>query len=436
MEVYGWGRFPRVAAEVLEPVDFDSLKKIISAKKNAGSLIPRGAGRSYGDSSLAGTMLSSRFLDSFSALDEDQATIHCGAGMSLDTILKVCIPKGLFLPVVPGTKHVSVGGAIAADIHGKNHHKDGTFCEHVVEILLLLATGEVISCSKQENSKLFHATCGGMGLTGMIMEATLRLEKISSVSINRQSLIANNLEHCFDMLEENSDCKYSVAWVDCLSSGKELGRSVIYLGEHAEQGELKYKSRRGPTVPFSTPAFLVNKFTMGLFNKAYYSLKKKGAHDSAVGYDAYFFPLDNIGNWNRLYGSKGFLQYQLVIPTDNARHGIAEVLTKVSNAGKGSFLAVLKKFGEANANLLSFPMAGYTLTLDFKNETSLFPLLDELDKIVVANGGRIYLAKDARMSESIFKAGYTNWEIFLAVKQQFDPSNMFGSLQSERLGLT
>lgn len=155
-----------------------------------------------------------------------------------------------------------------------------------------------------------------------------------------------------------------------------------------------------------------------------------------MGYDAYFFPLDNIGNWNRLYGSKGFLQYQLVIPTDNARHGIAEVLTKVSSAGKGSFLAVLKKFGEANANLLSFPMAGYTLTLDFKNETSLFPLLDELDKIVVANGGRIYLAKDARMSESIFKAGYTNWEIFLAVKQQFDPSNMFGSLQSERLGLT
>ncbi len=436
MEVYGWGRFPRVSAEVLEPVDFDSLKKIVSGEKTSGSLIPRGAGRSYGDSSLADKLLSSRFLDSFTALDEDQATIHCGAGMSLDSILRVGVPKGLFLPVLPGTKHVSVGGAIAADIHGKNHHRDGSFCEYVIEISLLLATGEVVSCSKQENSKLFHATCGGMGLTGMILDATLRLEKISSVFINRQLLIANNLQQCFDLLEENNDCKYSVAWVDCLSTGEDLGRSVIYLGEHAESGELKYKSRRGPTVPFSTPAFLVNKFTMGMFNKAYYNLKRKGAQDSVVDYDAYFFPLDNIGNWNRLYGSKGFLQYQLVIPTENARLGIADILTKVSNAGKGSFLAVLKKFGDANANLLSFPMAGYTLTLDFKNQTSLFPLLDELDEIVVANGGRIYLAKDARMSEAIFKAGYTNWETFLAVKHQVDPSNLFCSMQSNRLGLT
>lgn len=436
MQLTGWGRFPQVSAEMVEPINSDSLRELLTSKKAIGRLIPRGAGRSYGDSSLAEKVLSSRFLDSFIALDENSNSIRCGAGVNLDSILQLAVPKGWFLPVLPGTKFVSVGGAIAADIHGKNHHKDGSFCEHVREISLLLASGEVLNCSKQENSEIFHATCGGMGLTGVILDATLTFERVSSAVIDRQAIAAANLRECLELLDEHNDSKYSVAWLDCLASGDKLGRSVVHLGEHSEAGELRYKSRRGPSVPFATPAFLLNKFTMSLFNSCYFNLKQKGAKKSSVNYDAYFFPLDNIGNWNRLYGAKGFLQYQFVLPTDSALRGMHEVLSKVSAASKGSFLAVLKKFGEANANLLSFPMAGYTLTLDFKREASLLLLLEELDEIVIGHGGRHYLAKDARMSEQVFKAGYSNWEEFLAVKSRVDPKGIFASNQSDRIGLT
>jgi FAD/FMN-containing dehydrogenase len=440
MEVYGWGRFPKASAALLEPVDSESLIKILTAKKKIGSMIARGAGRSYGDSALSENLISSRFLDSFLSLDQESATIRCGAGVSLDSILKVCIPRGWFLPVLPGTKFVSVGGAIAADIHGKNHHQDGSFCDHVAEFTLVLASGEKVTCSPQQNTELFHATCGGMGLTGIILDATIKCERVSSVSVRQRSLVANTLSECMELLDTNADSKYSVAWLDCLASGDRLGRSIIYLAQHDGNSdttkEPKYKTRRGPTVPFDTPTLLINKFTMGLFNSAYFNLKKKGPRQSTAHYDAYFFPLDHIGNWNRLYGAGGFLQYQFVLPSGAALEGISQVLSKVSGAGKGSFLSVLKKFGKANANLLSFPQPGYTLTLDFKREKSLFPLLDGLDEIVLAHGGRIYLAKDARMSESVFKAGYPAWEKFLEIKTRVDPTGVFSSLQSKRIGLT
>ena len=440
MEVYGWGRFPKASAELLEPVDSEALIKILTAKKKIGPMIARGAGRSYGDSALSENLISSRFLDSFLGLDEKSVTIRCGAGVSLDSILKVCIPRGWFLPVLPGTKFVSVGGAIAADIHGKNQHLDGSFCDHVTEFTLLLASGEKVTCSAQHNSELFHATCGGMGLTGIILDATIKCERVSSVSIRQSSLVANTLSECFELLEANADSKYSVAWLDCLASGDSLGRSIIYLAQHGDEAtavsEPKHRNRRGPTVPLDTPAFLINKFTMGVFNSANFNLKKKGSEEATINYDAYFFPLDIIGNWNRLYGARGFLQYQFVLPCDSAHEGIKQVLMKVSAAGKGSFLSVLKKFGKANANLLSFPKDGYTLSLDFKWEKSLFALLDELDEIVLAHGGRIYLAKDARMSESVFKAAYPAWEKFMETKTRVDPTGVFSSLQSKRIGLT
>lgn len=436
MEVSGWGRFPKTDAEIIEPVDSLSLKKLVLAQKKPDSLICRGAGKSYGDSSLADRIISSRFLDNFLALDEAAGTIRCGAGLNLGAILKLCIPHGLFLKVVPGTKFVSVGGAIAADVHGKNHHRDGSFCDHLLSFSLMLASGEVLICSEKENSDLFHATCGGMGLTGVIVDATIALEKISSTSIRQQSLIANNLKQCFELLEENNDSKYSVAWLDCLARGDKLGRSLLFLGEHKEDGELRYKSRRGPSVPFSTPALFLNRFTLSAFNKLYFNLKKSSKGESTTDYDSYFFPLDNIGNWNRLYGSNGFLQYQFVIPSEAALEGIEKVLKKVSDAGKGSFLSVLKKLGAENKNFLSFPKEGYTLALDFKREEKLFPLLDELDDIVLDHDGRFYLAKDARMSESTFKAGYPDWEKFMQVKHRVDPDNTFSSLQSSRLGLS
>lgn len=440
MEAMGWGRYPKATADLIQPADSQALQKFISAQKKSATCISRGSGRSYGDSALAEQLVSSRFLDSFLELDEQQKTLRCGAGVKLGDILKVCIPRGLFLPVLPGTKAVSVGGAIAADVHGKNHHLDGSFCRHVKSISLVLASGELLTCSEQENAELFRATCSGMGLTGVISDATLSLDSISSSYIDQQSLVANNLAECFEHIQDNAASKYSVAWLDCLATGENLGRSVLYLGEHAPSKNRKtdsmYRERPGLGVPFSAPSFLLNKTTMSLFNASYFGVQKRKKSSATLDCDSYFFPLDSVPNWNRLYGSNGFLQYQFVIPSDGALAGITSVLEKVSENGKGSFLTVLKKFGAANENLLSFPKSGYTLTLDFKNEPALFPLLEELDRIVLAHDGRLYLAKDARMSEEVFKASYPNWEKFMALKNKYDPSNRFASFQSKRLGLT
>lgn len=439
MELTGWGRFPMVTAEVQEPVDFSSLQMFLVSNDPAEKLIARGAGRSYGDSALAQGVISSRFMDNFSALDDEKMTIRCGAGVTLNAILRVCIPRGWFLPVLPGTSYISVGGAIAADVHGKNHHVDGTFCDHVIAFTLLMANGELISCSKTKNRDLFYATCGGMGLTGIIIEATLQLKAVPGVFISRKSQTAGNLAECFEIFENNASSHYSVAWLDCLASGPALGRSVIYLGEHVaakRDRPPKYKSHKVMRIPFSTPGFLLNKHSMSLFNSSYFALKKRTSKTSIVNYNSYFFPLDNIGNWNLLYGPNGFLQYQFIVPEDGAFEAISAVLHKVAKSGKGSFLSVLKKMGPANKNLLSFPMAGYTLALDFKFERNLFPLLEQLDDIVLSYGGRLYLAKDARMNEKMFKAGYPNWEKFMEIKLKFDPKSVFASQQSDRIGLT
>jgi len=440
MEAMGWGRYPRTQAELVEPADSAALQKHLGAQKKSASFIARGAGRSYGDSALATQLIGSRFWDNFLSLDEERKTLRCGAGVTLGEILRVCIPRGLFLPVLPGTKEVSVGGAIAADIHGKNHHRDGSFGMHVIELSLVLPSGELRRCSAVENSELFHATCGGMGLTGFIVEATLALAPIESSYIDQQSLVAPNLQACFERIEESADSHYSVAWLDCLARGSELGRSILYLGEHSparsRKSDRTFPERGRVGIPFATPAFLLNRATMSVFNSSYYKLQASKKRRVSLDCDKYFFPLDSLSNWNRLYGSKGFLQYQFVIPSGAALTGITTVLERISQAGKGSFLSVLKKFGAANENLLSFPTEGYTLTLDFKNEPALFPLLDELDRIVLAHGGRLYLAKDARMSEDVFKASYPRWEEFLAIKQQVDRENRIASLQSTRLGLT
>ena len=436
MQLHGWGRFPGVTAELLEPPTRESIQKLFGTKKKHGPMIARGAGRSYGDSSLADTVLSSRFLDSFLEFNATTGIIKCGAGVSMGALLTVIIPEGFFAPVLPGTKFVSVGGAIAADIHGKNHHTDGSFCDHVRSFSLLLSSGEIIQCSRNENKEAFLATCGGMGLTGIIINATISLHKVSSVFIKRNSIIAKNLDDCMDLIDQNEDSKHSFAWLDCLARGKSLGRSILHLADHCADGPQQPKSRVSLSVPFATPGFFLNRFSNKLFNNAIYEMWKHRENPSIVNYDSYFFPLDNIRNWNRLYGSKGFLQYQFVMPSSSAREGIREILKIVSESSKGSFISVLKKFGNANQNLLSFPTAGYTLALDFKNEPNVFPLLNKLDEVLLAHGGRLYLAKDSRMSEDVFKAAYPNWERFVEIKKTLDPSNTFVSRQSMRLGLT
>ena len=439
MEITGWGRFPSVTAEVHEPVDFSSLQMLLVSSDSSAKIVPRGCGRSYGDSALAQTVISSRFMDNFSALDEDKLTLRCGAGVTIDSILRVCIPRGWFLPVVPGTSHISVGGAVAADIHGKNHHVDGSFCDHVLAITLLLASGDLISCSPSKNRELFHATCGGMGLTGVIIDVTLQLRTVPGVFIKRKSAIAKNLKECFELIQSDETSQYSVAWLDCLASGPALGRSVVFVGDHIEDRRKRpaeYSPRFSIPVLFNTPGVLLNRRTMSIFNSTYFALQKKTRKQTTVRYSSYFFPLDRIDNWNRLYGSHGFLQYQFLVPEDGAYEAISAVLHKVAKSGKGSFLSVLKKMGPANSNFLSFPAPGFTLALDFKFERSLFPLLEQLDDIVLAYGGRLYLAKDARMNEKVFKAGYPDWEKFAEIKYKFDPKSLFASQQSDRIGLT
>jgi len=436
MLLTGWGRYPSITSQVTAPGNVDALTQELSAYASATRLIPRGAGRSYGDSALAEQVISSRFLDNFIALDAENLRISCGAGVTLAEVLRLCVPRGLFPPVLPGTKYVSVGGAIAADIHGKNHHVDGTFCDHVESISLALASGELAHCSRTEHSDLFHATCGGMGLTGVIIEARLRLETISSVSITTEANATANLKESLTLLNEHNEKKYVVAWVDCLARGAALGRGIIHCGDHSNAGKLQHRESSSIGVPFTTPGFLLNRATMATFNSLYFKRHSRAAGARQQHYDSFFFPLDSIRNWNRLYGSRGFLQYQFVVPDESAERCLTEILGAVSSAGKGSFLAVLKRFGAANQNLLSFPRAGLTLTLDFKFEPSLLSLLDELDAMVLAHGGRIYLAKDARMSEAVFKQGYPNWEAFKAIKDRVDPDGLFASMQSNRLGLS
>lgn len=435
MQLSGWGNFPSLQADLLAPTGSRELQTLLQKQDSAGKLICRGGGRSYGDSALNDRVLSSRYLDHFLKLDQESGAIRCGSGVSLQQLLDVVITHGLFPTVLPGTKQVSVGGAIAADIHGKNHHVDGSFCDHVSSLTLMTADGSLVECSPTENAELFHATCGGMGLTGVIVDATIQLSKVASVSINTKRYVASNLDQCLELLDQHNDAKYVVAWLDCLAQGEELGRSIVYVGEHSDDGNFELVKRPRVTVPFTTPGFLLNKFSMGLFNKTYFGLQKNKPESFTQNYEQYFFPLDSIGHWNRLYGGKGFLQYQFVVPTD-AKETLKEILHRVSQSGQGSFLSVLKRFGPANKNLLSFPDEGYTLTLDFRWRESLFSLLDELDELVLACGGRHYLAKDARLGEASFKAGYPRWQEFVKIKEKVDPEGRFASLQSNRLGLT
>jgi FAD/FMN-containing dehydrogenase len=437
MKLSGWGRYPTSDSELLAPADDRAMQACLQAHSN--HCIARGAGRSYGDAALSETVVSSRHLDHFIDFDKRRGRIHCAAGLSLDELLRVTMAEDFILPVLPGTRFVSVGGAIAADIHGKNHHQDGCFSAHVESFRLLLANGEIRHCSREENPELFAASCGGMGLTGIILDASLNLHKVPGVLIHNRTLQTDCLEDCIDKLRANADSKYAVAWLDCLARGKQLGRSVLYLGDHAGQHNRKsrYRHESGKlmSVPFSTPGFLLNSLTMRSFNKLYYSLQSRRQNEQLLPYQRYFFPLDRIQNWNRLYGRRGFQQYQLVLPEASALTGIRSILETVSAAGKGSFLAVLKQFGEANDNPLSFPMAGFTLTLDFKMEAGLNALLEQLDAIVLEHGGRLYLAKDARMAEAMFKAGYPRWQEFMQLRRQVDPENKFSSLLSRRLGL-
>lgn len=432
MEIHGWGRYPRLDADVSYP-----LSPALCAKDvlDTPSLIARGLGRSYGDSSLSERVLCTRHLDHFQAFDQTTGLLTCAAGVSLDELLRVFVPRGWFLPVTPGTRFVTIGGAIASDVHGKNHHIDGSFCDHLTGMELLLGNGERVHVSPTDKPDLFHATCGGMGLTGVILSATLRLKPIRSSAIVETTIKAPDLDAVLTAFDANAEATYSVAWIDCLARGKQLGRSLLMLGEHAQEGPLTVQARQPLLVPLDMPARLLNHATVQAFNTLYYRKTRAPRHTRHIPFEPFFYPLDTLSNWNRLYGRPGFVQYQFVLPKAAGVTGLHEVLERIAASGRGSFMAVLKAFGKGNDNPLSFPMEGYTLALDFKAEPAVFELLDQLDKLVLDYGGRLYLTKDARMNEATFKAGYPRWQEFDEIRARYHAIGKFASRQSRRLGL-
>lgn len=436
MKISNWGKYPVIDSDFKQFSSISELRQLVS---NNNTIIARGLGRCYGDSALSQTIISMLRYNRILAFDEQTGCITCESGVSLSDILTFFVPKGWFLPVTPGTKFVSVGGAIASDIHGKNHHIEGSFSNHVISIDLMLGNGSVVTCSKTENSDLFWATCGGMGLTGIILQATFKLKRIETAFIKQETLKARNLDDAMAIFEASEEFTYSVAWIDCLSKGNSQGRSIMLRGEHALLRDIKHvvnplalPRKQKLLVPFDFPSFALNSHSVKAFNFIFYHKAHNKPKESIIDYDTYFYPLDSIHQWNRIYGKRGFTQYQFVLPKENSKQGLKEILTKISNSGQGSFLAVLKLFGDQN-DLLNFPKKGYTLALDFAITPKLFPLLEELDKVLLNNGGRLYLTKDVRMSPDFFRKSYANSSRFIELKHQFDVANKFQSLQSQRL---
>ena len=410
-----WGRYPRVDQRVLALAD---ARAPLPAAD--GPLLPHGNGRSYGDSCLnpGGTLLHARGLDHFIAFDPATGVLRCEAGVLLSEILDVVVPQGWFLPVTPGTKFVTVGGAIANDVHGKNHLAAGSFGHHLRAFELLRSDGSRRICRPGDADGWFRATVGGLGLTGLVTWAELQLRRISGPWMAGESLRFSRLSDYFALLSEGpGDYEYTVAWIDCLASGDQLGRGLLHRANHAPAmpGEGAPVRGRGLAVPFTPPFSLVNRLSLGAFNTALYHRQRGQQAARRQYYDGYFYPLDGVRDWNRMYGPRGFLQYQCVVPPANAAEAVAELLRAISSAGQGSFLAVLKPFGErAPAGMLSFPRAGTTLALDFPNAgPRLHALLDRLDAITAQAGGAVYPAKDARWPGHRFRAAYSGWQAFL-----------------------
>ncbi len=430
-EIAGWGRYPKIKAKIYEIGEREEIPALL---KRISQGIPWGLGRSYGDSALAQEIILTKGLKHFLAFDPQTGLLRAEAGVSLREIIQVFLPQGWFPPVVPGTQFVTLGGAVAADIHGKNHHHHGCFSEFIEEILLFIPENGILRVSRQKNPELFYATCGGMGLTGLILEVSLRLTRVPSAFIRQTSIFLAGLEEILTAFEEHQQALYTVAWVDW-SSTNPLDRGILLIGEHAQEAPLKIRLQKPRAVPFVPPVSLVNSWSIRIFNWLYTKQASRKPRLDLVPLEKFFFPLDKWAHWHRLYGPRGFLQYQFVVPKDQGLYALREIAQQIKKSGLSSSLAVLKLFGPENKNFLSFPMEGYTLALDFPYTEGLFRLLDRLDQIILECGGRFYLAKDARLKASVFEKGYPYLKRFRKLRKRWGLDKKIQSLQSRRLAL-
>ena len=439
----GWGRYPILPCVRHNPATPGEMSHALTNSP----VIARGAGRSYGDSALqANGVIETGKIGRRLQLHKKTGVLEVDAAVSFINVLTHSLPPGWFVPVTPGTRFVTFGGAVAADVHGKNHHSAGSFGDHVLWIDLMGPDGQVRRCSTDENPDLFTATIGGMGLTGVITRVAIQMIRVETAWMRQETVLAPNLDAAFEAFAASEDWTYSVAWIDALARGKNFGRTVLFRGEHAQRSDLdpnqaktpfKIPKKRILSVPRGVPGGLLNRLSAKAFNIAYWQAQTRKSGSALVDYQTYFYPLDGVLNWNRLYGRRGFVQYQCVLPLAHSRRGLIQLLEAIQASRQGAFLAVLKLMGDnpRAGQGLSFPMQGYTLALDFPVTLKLPLLLTRLDAIVTAYQGRIYLAKDSRMSAETFRRGYGDLDMFETLRREIGAAGVFQSHQSERLGL-
>jgi decaprenylphospho-beta-D-ribofuranose 2-oxidase len=434
----GWGRTTQSIATLETPRDEDDVARDLNQSRE---VIARGLGRSYGDAAQlsGGVVLSNLELGGISPIGPD-GTISVGAGVSLDELLAFSIPQGWFVPVTPGTRQVTIGGAVAADVHGKNHHVDGSFGAHVKEMRIVTPAG-ALTISPTSDAELFWATIGGMGLTGVVISVTLTMMRIETNQVRVDTERFSDLDGVMaEMLANDMHYRYSVAWVDCMTKGAHMGRAILTRGDHATRRETTEPTLTAPKsaklfVPFDAPSGLLNPLTIRAFNELWFRSAPKHQVGEFQALSTFFHPLDGVRDWNRLYGRRGFVQYQFSVP-DEAGDTVVQAIKRLSSSGVPSFLAVLKRFGPSNPGPLSFPIPGWTLALDLPVGPSALPrVLDDLDELVLGASGRIYFAKDARLSPEKVRAMYPRLDEFLAVKNRVDPEHQLASDLARRLDL-
>ena len=441
----GWGNCPVQPAIVHEPWTWQALRRAVTAASEP-TLISRGLGRSYGDPALNrdGGVIVQAGLDRMLDFDEATGVLTCEAGVSLAAIIDHLLPRGWFLPTTPGTRHVTIGGAIASDVHGKNHHVDGSFGKFVEQIALLTADGAVRICSPDDDAALFWATVGGMGLTGVILWASVRLRRVETAYYHVTYRRAGHVHEALDIFAQtDADYRHSVAWIDCLAGGSQLGRSVVMLGREAPVEALPVKLARRPlvpprratrSVPVFMPSFVLNRLSGMTFNGLYYARHDDGT--AIEDYRSFFYPLDGVDHWNRIYGRRGIVQYQALLPRESSRDGLVAMLRQVVRRGAGAYLAVLKSAGQANPGMLSYLFPGHTLAMDMPYAgMRTVKLMRELDAILLDHGGRLYLAKDSQTTAAAFARMYPRLDEFRQVKARVDPHHRFVSSQARRLGI-